>query len=193
MKKTVLQKEARVSNVAVREKAEIARPLPVLVPLIKRELEDGYNAGMEHYRRAGEMLLEAKGQVPHGEWRAWVDRNFELSYRTARVYMELATKAESGRPLPFSSLMEMSSPNRTTHCPPWTSAVREEIYRVDMSQLRLQSQNREHERKLLVELGYRVIEIGYKALAVKLHSDKGGSDEAMARLNQVRTILRRAL
>ena len=46
----------------------IARPLKVLIPLIQSELQQGNNAGHEHYRRAGEMLIEAKDQVGHGAW-----------------------------------------------------------------------------------------------------------------------------
>jgi hypothetical protein len=38
--------------------------------------------------------------------------------------------------------------------------------------------------------GHRMIDIGYKALAMKLHPDKGGSQEDMARLNRVRDRLR---
>jgi hypothetical protein len=40
------------------------------------------------------------------------------------------------------------------------------------------------------ELALRLIDIGYKALAMKLHPDKGGSQDAMARLNLVRNRLR---
>jgi hypothetical protein len=40
-------------------------------------------------------------------------------------------------------------------------------------------------------LGRRLIDIGYKALASKLHPDKGGSPEGMSRLNTVRDQLRR--
>ena len=41
----------------------VARPLKVLVPLIKNELVAGDAAGLEHYRQAGEML---KSRMAHG-------------------------------------------------------------------------------------------------------------------------------
>ena len=41
---------------------QIARPLKVLIPLIQSELQQGNSAGHEHYRIAGEMLIEAKDQ-----------------------------------------------------------------------------------------------------------------------------------
>ena len=68
----------------------VARPLRVLVPLIKHELAEGDAAGLEHYRRAGEMLVEAQGQVARGSWGRWLIQNFELSRRTAYRYMRLA-------------------------------------------------------------------------------------------------------
>ena len=57
------------TDIAVQDERGIARRLRVLVPLIKDELEAGHAAGMEHYRRAGDMLLEAKAQMTHGEWK----------------------------------------------------------------------------------------------------------------------------
>ena len=68
----------------------LTRPLKVLVPLIKEELEAGDNAGIEHYRKAGEMLQEAKEQVAHGEFSGWLKRSFHLSSKSAYRYMKLA-------------------------------------------------------------------------------------------------------
>ena len=49
------------------------------------------------------------------------------------------------------------------------------------------AKEREKER----ELGQRLVDIGYRALAVKLHPDKGGSLEAMITLNRARDHLKR--
>jgi hypothetical protein len=44
-------------NVAsVITKQAIARPLKVLVPMIKDEIAAGDEAGLEHYRRAAELI-----------------------------------------------------------------------------------------------------------------------------------------
>jgi hypothetical protein len=44
--------------------------------------------------QVGELLIEAKGKVKHGEWLAWVEKNCEFSERTARTYMQLARNRE---------------------------------------------------------------------------------------------------
>jgi hypothetical protein len=103
----------------------IARPLRVLIPLIKEDLEAGNAAGMEHYRRAGEKLIEAKSQIEHGEWAGWVQSHFSVGISQARIYMRLARESQNERPHSFSTLTEMTTPGRTTHCPPYTAGVRE--------------------------------------------------------------------
>jgi hypothetical protein len=53
--------------------------------------------------------------------------------------------------------------------------------------------NRVEEREAQRKLGLQLIEIGYKALASKLHPDKvGGSRDAMTRLNTVRDRLKQS-
>jgi hypothetical protein len=39
---------------------------------------------------AGQLLVEAKGIVRHGQWSTWLDKNVGFSERTARRYMQLA-------------------------------------------------------------------------------------------------------
>ncbi len=39
---------------------------------------------------AGDMLIEAKAALPHGEWAGWLTQHTGLSGRTARLYMQLA-------------------------------------------------------------------------------------------------------
>ena len=43
-------------------------------------------------RAAGELLLEAKPTVRHGEWLSWLDANFDGSRRTAQDYMRIASR-----------------------------------------------------------------------------------------------------
>ncbi len=45
---------------------------------------------LEHARRAGELLIEAKATVRHGEWLPWLSANVQFSERTAQGYMRLA-------------------------------------------------------------------------------------------------------
>jgi hypothetical protein len=71
-------------------------------------------AGIEYYRQAGEMLLEAKEQVEHGELTNWISDNFRLSHPTATIYMNLA-REDNSNALKFSSLGDFvrktSNPN----------------------------------------------------------------------------------
>lgn len=45
---------------------------------------------LEHARRAGELLLQAKAAVGHGGWLPWLAANVKFSERTAQAYMRLA-------------------------------------------------------------------------------------------------------
>jgi hypothetical protein len=48
--------------------------------------------------RCGELLLEAKRQLPHGEWLPWLARNCpKISERSAQRYMRLAEHADMVR------------------------------------------------------------------------------------------------
>lgn len=173
----------------------LSRPLKVLVPLIKDELEAADAAGLEHYRAAGEMLQEAKEQVKHGEWAGWLQRNFHLSGRTAERYMALAEIPKTTR-ASFSSIREAlgsggggSGGGKVS----WQAPVQQVIARVNVDALAQERQNRENEKKLLRQLSHQLVDIGYKVLAAKLHPDKGGSTDAMKRLNEVRRILKEAI
>jgi hypothetical protein len=45
---------------------------------------------VEHAIAAGELLIEAKKQVKHGEWQTWLMANCDISERTVQAYMKLA-------------------------------------------------------------------------------------------------------
>jgi hypothetical protein len=186
-----------MTTVATASDTQVARPLRVLVPLIKEELDAGYSAGLEHYRRAGALLIEAKSQLQHGEWRAWLKRNFVLSHETARRYMTLAQeKSAPVRPRTLSEVMGdfRKYPERSGALGASGKDVRRIVAQVDVDRLAKERQSREREAKLTKELAHTLIDIGYRVLAAKLHHpDREGSTEAMARLNHVRTLLRRAI
>jgi hypothetical protein len=46
--------------------------------------------GAEHAMNAGDLLIEAKAQVKHGEWLPWLAENCEMAERTAQLYMRMA-------------------------------------------------------------------------------------------------------
>jgi hypothetical protein len=60
---------------------------------IRREhdaAQQAATAAVKHAIRCGELLADAKTQVPHGEWLAWLDAHFPAGRRTAQGYMRLA-------------------------------------------------------------------------------------------------------
>jgi hypothetical protein len=188
-----------ISNVTVvRGKSQVARPLKVLIPLIQGELQQGNDAGREHYRRAGEMLIEAKDQVGYGGWGTWLSKNFELSRSTAAAYMQWARSyqdhlSRDARQPEFTSLRQMRGDadrvreERQSKQQQDFRRVLRDIARDDFVQER---QTRDDEVKLHRDLAEELIDLGYRALATKLHPDRGGTKDAMARLNRVRDELK---
>jgi hypothetical protein len=178
----------RIATVAVGKQA-VARPLKILVPLIRSELAEAAEAGLEHYRRAGKMLTEAKDQVPYGSWSRWLSKNFELSQNTAMRYMRLARKAYADPKITArgESLLDAIGEKRSRSR--W-SDVQQAADRVNVDRLAEERQERDKEVKLHRELALQLIDLGYRALATKLHPDRGGSRDAMSRLNLVRDELK---
>ncbi len=71
--------------------------LPDLAARIRAEHEATATAmkgAVEHAIAAGELLLQAKGQLKHGQWLPWLEQNCEISERSAQRYMRLAENRE---------------------------------------------------------------------------------------------------
>src|ERR1700730_4774068 len=51
---------------------------------------DALNSSVEHSIKAGELLLEAKAQLKHGQWLPWLSEHCELSERSAQLYIRIA-------------------------------------------------------------------------------------------------------
>ena len=185
--------------------AHAARPLDMLVKLIREDLEAARaaakNASEPYYVAAGRKMLEAKGQMKHGEFVDWVKRHFDISIRSAQLYMSLTTAEaemqrrndDSSTVLSFRKAIQRHTPN-TSHGKPgaWRADLAATVKNAKQEAKRLaeeeltRQQERDAERKLALQL----IDIGFKALASKLHPDKGGSRDAMSRLNRVRDRLK---
>jgi hypothetical protein len=179
------------------EGRKVARPLKVLIPMIQSELQQGNDAGQEHYRLAGQMLIEAKGQVAYGGWGRWLSKNFDLSHRQANEYMRWAREYDENRggaaKVAHSSLRQMSGhterarEDRQSKQQQDFRRVLRDVARDDFVQER---QARDDEVRLHRELAEELIDIGFRALATRLHPDRGGSKDAMSRLNRVRDELK---
>jgi hypothetical protein len=191
-----------VSATPMTTASKIARPLKILVPLIQEDLknasEASERAAKPYHRAAGEKLLEAKSQLSHGEFRPWCRRNFKVGDRQISYYMQLAK--QNGSTEPFSTVSEMRRATEPSYGPrpqyqPWHGPVNKIVNRVDTETLNLRREElkRADEREAQRVLALQLIDIGYKVLARKLHPDRGGSRDAMARLNAVRDRLKNCI
>ncbi len=55
-----------------------------------RLAEDAARSAVDHALRAGELLIEAKGRMKHGEWLPWLEQHCEASPRTVQRYIQVA-------------------------------------------------------------------------------------------------------
>ncbi len=184
-------------NIAVQRKTQVARPLKVLIPLIQSELQQGNAAGQEHYRIAGDMLIEAKDQVGYGGWGRWLRKNFNLSDDTARNYMRLArahsdftSGARQAAPGSLREVTGQTERRRDDRQSKQQQAFRRVLRDVARDDFVQERQARDDEVKLHRDLAEELVDIGYRALATKLHPDRGGTQIAMTRLNRVRDELK---
>ena len=88
----------------------------------------------------------------------------------------------------FSSLNDFRRRHLGESRPPSSNSVEDNLRRAEERLARAAEQPAAR-RKIALEL----ISAGYKALAIKLHPDKGGSREAMILLNEVRDLLKRCV
>ena len=176
---------------------QVSRPLKVLVPMIKDELEAGNRAGMEHYIKAGSMLIEARELVTYGHWGKWLKENFYLSQATANDYMRIARRVdEEGS----SFIASYKTIDQAVGRDPRTiksvtkknklKSLFDGVDKVNVTRLSNERKSRDDEIKLHRDLALQLIDLGYKALATRLHPDAGGSREAMSRLNTIRHVMK---
>jgi hypothetical protein len=79
----------------VEQDTDLVRPLAA----IAQDLNDehrlacaAFQSALQHARRCGELLIEVKERLAHGEFLPWLQTNFEGSKRTAEVYITLARR-----------------------------------------------------------------------------------------------------
>lgn len=62
--------------------------------------EADFRSAVAHAIRAGELLIEAKSQVGHGQWLPWLAANCSVKEREAQNYMRLARNRNAVADLP---------------------------------------------------------------------------------------------
>lgn len=188
------------NNKIEKQEHDLARPLKELAPLIKQDLRDAKEAAdeaaMPYYIAAGEKLIEAKSQLTAMRWGDWLTRNFHLSQTTAYNYITAAKKFSARRNITFRTASEAygDTKRHPGHRPAWTEPVQDVLKNLRTASINLRQRDISlaKEREVERALGLKLIDIGYKVLSVKLHPDKGGSHDAMQRLNRVRARLKEA-
>lgn len=180
----------------------ITRPLPVLASLIREDLSQAAKAekaaGAPYYIAVGEKLLEAQQQLTRAEFLPWVSKNCRFGKRQANLYISLAKvelTPEQGIALRAredmnlrETIQELTGNKNYGKTAAWRDSAQENIRKAkeDASRWQREELSRTQERDAMRKLAMQLIDIGFKALASKLHPDKGGSKDAMARLNRVR-------
>ena len=93
-----------MTAVAMRDHA-----VPSLLSDLARDINENHDLAVmyigqsfDHAVKAGLALIEAKGQVKHGEWLRWVKANIRFGARQASNYMRVASCPDEKRaPLPI--------------------------------------------------------------------------------------------
>lgn len=52
-------------------------------------------SALESAKASGELLLQAKALLPHGQWLPWLEENCQVSPRQAQRYMQVADRWEA--------------------------------------------------------------------------------------------------
>lgn len=92
---------APATAIVVAHTHELREPLATLASQIRTAYEEceqalniakqAHQSAVEHAKHCGQLLLQAKTQVRHGDWKSWLEENCpEISERTDRYYRQLA-------------------------------------------------------------------------------------------------------
>jgi hypothetical protein len=65
-----------------------------------KSVEERWRGTLAAAIRLGELLIEAKAQLKHGQWLPWLEANFPKSEKSAQSYMRLARKSAEIADLP---------------------------------------------------------------------------------------------
>ena len=176
-------------QLALKGEYRVGRPLKTLIPLIDEELVKLDESGHTHYERIGALLAEAKPQIPNHRWPRWLSQHFQLSRDTARRYLLFYERKKTGK-IPAGETQLLRGIGETSTPGPVNTAVKElrkKMAKVlDISGLLEERHAVDHEILIRRKLAIELITMGYRALATRLHPDRGGSKDAMVRLGEIR-------
>ena len=78
-----------------------------------RLAKESAETAVEYAICCGQLLIEKKEKVPHGEWKPWIKKNCEFKYDAAKRYMKAARQKVTG--VPFSTLSQLYGPDKKEH------------------------------------------------------------------------------
>lgn len=198
-----------MTNVATTSKNGVARPLKVLVPIIKSEIKLGFQAGQRHWLTVGRLLNEARKHWEHDNstvngltFHDWVHESFAhpmsgepLARTTVKDWMRGAREvgpAAAATRASVTAVTRKESPFHEDYKPEldWKAGVRKVQQTVNVDALARELHDRKAEEREMHALAKKIITAGYRALAAVVHPDKpGGSAEAMKKLTKARNWL----
>jgi hypothetical protein len=176
---------------------QVPRPLDDLAGLIREQLrlsqEAAERAAAPHWFEVGKLLHEAKAQLDHGEFGDWCKRHFKIGPTQRARYMKAAESAvQNFRAGKYEAAsLEDHLQGTSYQTGGKTGAAPHPAYAAHSAALDHDQLKRAEEHDLRRKLVLKLIDRGYKSLASELHPDKGGSTDAMTRLNEVRNAMKR--
>lgn len=165
----------------------VARPLPVLVRLIKADLYEGdeaaKEASMPYYIAAGEKLLEVKkGGEVKGNFTSWATKAFQRSESRIRVWMRLAKSKKAIGDNRFKiprTLESFEAPNRIRTTVDINKKIVDDIKRAHPEILPRVQQRRQEQERLELDVA---LEYGHD----KIHNDLWDIVEQVRRTARLR-------
>jgi hypothetical protein len=194
------------TTITTKNGQQLARPLKVLVPLIKRDVENAEYAGRMFYVSAGGKLVEARTKFEEDKnktsrkaamefWDWFRDQGFKFSHDSAQRWMGW-WEAENVRGEQYETQEDFRRATQPASVKPrrperdYDEPVHRIVSGVNAKEMRDRALTAAKEHELERKLANQLIKIGYGVLATKLHPDKGGSHDAMRRLTKVAKALR---
>jgi hypothetical protein len=182
------------NNTLTKTEKRVARPLSVLSGLIKKERQRADEDSKDHWKQIALLLVEAFVHF-NGDWQEfekWFKgEQFDFAYPSARAKLRALDnlhKTTAVTDTPFWKA-RMGKP---TYVEP-EDEVREKVRKsVEFSRrIMAEAAVKRDESDAIRKLALQIVDVGFKLLSTKFHPDRrGGSADAMRRLNAARALLK---
>lgn len=80
-----------------------------------RLARESHEFTIQHAVRCGELLIQQKAALNHGEFKPWIAKNCEFSYRQAARYIQVKKKSVTHDTFDFSSINQALGYDKATH------------------------------------------------------------------------------